>query len=231
MRYSVLASDYDGTLAKDGVVAPDTLDALERVRNSGRRVIMVTGRELPDLGTVFPRFDLFDCIIAENGALLYWPRAGTQQVLGAPPSTVFVETLQQRGVAPLSVGEVIVATLALHKDTVREAIRELELELDVILNKNSLMVLPSGINKVSGLRAALDELGISEHSVVGVGDAENDRDFLGYCALSAAVANALPSVKGVADITTQGTHGAGVIELIDMMLNGRIVTRCGSVAS
>jgi HAD superfamily hydrolase (TIGR01484 family) len=60
---------------------------------------------------------------------------------------------------------------------VLETIRELGLELQVIFNKGAVMVLPSGINKATGLRAALDELQLSPHDAVAVGDAENDHAF------------------------------------------------------
>ena len=80
------------------------------------------------------------------------------------------------------------------------------------------MVLPSGVNKATGLVAALAELGLSPHNAVGVGDAENDHAFLRVCECSAAVANALPAVKDTADIVMKGDHGAGVAELIDQMI-------------
>jgi hydroxymethylpyrimidine pyrophosphatase-like HAD family hydrolase len=101
---------------------------------------------------------------------------------------------------------------------VLEVIRELGLELHVILNKGAVMVLPAGVNKATGLAAALDGMGVSPHNVVGVGDAENDHAFLELCACSAAVANALPALKERADLVTSRTHGAGVVELIDKLI-------------
>lgn len=71
MYISCLATDYDGTLAHDGIVDDATADALIAFRRSGRRLLLVTGRELPDLVRVFPRIDLFDRVVAENGALLF----------------------------------------------------------------------------------------------------------------------------------------------------------------
>ena len=98
-------------------------------------------------------------------------------------------------------------------------IRELGLELQVIFNKGAVMVLPAGVNKATGLTAALEELNLSPHNAVGVGDAENDHAFLSLCECSAAVANALPPVKETADITTRADHGgAGVVELIDQLI-------------
>jgi HAD superfamily hydrolase (TIGR01484 family) len=73
MRYQVLATDYDGTLAKDGSVDDQTIAALKRFLATGRRLLMITGRELPELLEVFPHPELFEWIVAENGGLLYRP--------------------------------------------------------------------------------------------------------------------------------------------------------------
>ena len=214
MRYLALACDYDGTLASHGRVDEPTLAALRRLLASGRKLILVTGRELPDLQSVFPHLDLFERVVAENGALLYRPGTREEKLLAAPPPEPFLRALRERGVAPVSVGRAIVATSHPHETAVLKAIRDLGLELHVIFNKDAVMVLPSGVNKATGLKAALKELGLSPHNVVGVGDAENDHAFLGLCECSAAVANALPMLKEAAAITTHGDHGAGVAELI-----------------
>jgi NADH-quinone oxidoreductase subunit G/NADP-reducing hydrogenase subunit HndD len=47
MQYYALATDYDGTLAKDGRVDEYTIDVLKRFQASGRKLVLVTGRELP----------------------------------------------------------------------------------------------------------------------------------------------------------------------------------------
>ncbi|TJV10941.1 MAG: HAD-IIB family hydrolase, partial [Mesorhizobium sp.] len=60
MYFIALATDYDGTLAHDGIVVEKTLAALERFKKSGRKLILVTGRELPDLKRVFPELGGFD---------------------------------------------------------------------------------------------------------------------------------------------------------------------------
>jgi HAD superfamily hydrolase (TIGR01484 family) len=213
MRYHILATDYDGTIATDGALDPPTVEALRQLLATGRRLVLVTGRELPDLQQVCPYLDLFEIVVAENGALLYRPSNKAKTVLAerAPPE--FVAQLERRGVAPLSVGDAIIATWEPHSQAVLDTIRDLGLELQVIFNKGAVMVLPAGVNKATGLTAALRELRFSPHNVVAVGDAENDHSFLKLCEFSAAVANALPSVKDVVDLVTTADHGAGVAEL------------------
>ncbi|HEV3021005.1 MAG TPA: HAD hydrolase family protein, partial [Pirellulales bacterium] len=149
--------------------------------------------------------------------LLYEPASKQEKVLAKPPPPEFVAKLRQRGVAPLSAGRVIVATWRPHEAAVLKTIVDLGLELQVVFNKDAVMVLPSGVNKSTGLAAALAELELSPHEAVGVGDAENDHAFLSLCECAVAVANALPSVKKEADLVTRGDHGAGVVELIDQL--------------
>jgi HAD superfamily hydrolase (TIGR01484 family) len=218
MRYHAVACDYDGTLAHNGRVNDETVAALEALRGSGRRLIMVTGREIEDLRRQFLRLDLFERVVAENGALLYCPKERKEKPLAEPPRKEFVRLLEERGVEPISVGRSIVATWEPHEKTVLETIRDLGLEMQVIFNKGAVMILPSGVNKATGLKAALDELRLSPHNAVCVGDAENDHALFGLCECSVAVANALPSVKEQADWVTRGDHGAGVIELCEALL-------------
>lgn len=226
MYFLALAMDFDGTIARDGVVDPPTLNALRRLRKTGRRLILVTGRELPDLASLVGDLGLFDRIVAENGALICEPATGRERVIGTPVPESFVRRLDALGVTPLSVGRAIVATWEPCQGKVLKAIRDLGLELQIIFNKGAVMVLPPGINKETGLRAALDELGLSINNTVGVGDAENDHAFLRGCGSSAAVANALPSVKDEVDIRLAADHGAGVVELI-----GRIIAEDVRLAS
>ena len=218
MHYYALACDYDGTLATNGRVPPDVLDALDRLRASGRRLVLVTGRVLSDLQDTFPEWTRFEYIVAENGAVLLDVKTRDTTVLAEAPPPSFAEELRKREVSPLGTGHVIVATWEPHENTVLEVIRDQGLELHVIFNKGAVMVLPSGVNKATGLKAALKAMGLSQHNAVGVGDAENDHAFLHMCECAVAVANALPSVREEADLVTEHERGKGVAELIDRII-------------
>lgn len=219
-KYLALASDYDGTIAQHGDVTESTREALARWKDSGHKLILVTGRELPDLQKVCPFTNDFDSIVAENGALLYWPSTGETRILAPEPPAEFIQCLRAQGVSPLSFGEAIVATQENYKGVVLEAIEELGLKLKIILNKGAVMILPTNVDKATGLRVAAEQMGIELADIVGVGDAENDQVFLTVCGYSAAVGNALSFLKKQVHYVTKATHGAGVEELIDKLLAG-----------
>jgi hydroxymethylpyrimidine pyrophosphatase-like HAD family hydrolase len=223
MRFLALATDYDGTVAQDGRIDEGTIKALERCKESGRKLLLVTGRILPELKSVCSCLPLFDLVVAENGALLYDPATDEETLLAAAPSESFLQSLAAHGAPAPTVGRVIVATWAPHEVAVLKAIAAVQLEYQVIFNKGAVMVLPSGINKATGLTAALTRLKLSPHNVVGVGDAENDHAFLELCEASAAVANALDTVKSRVDLVTELDHGAGVTQLIEMLLDDDLV--------
>jgi HAD superfamily hydrolase (TIGR01484 family) len=219
MQYHALAADYDGTLATDGVVDEKTIEALHRLKESGRRLVLVTGRIIEQLMQVFPQVGLCDMVVADNGAVLFDPKTGEKHPLAEPPPPEFIEELVRRGVPRIEVGDVIVATWEPHETTVLKTIRDLGLELQIIFNKGAVMILPTGVNKATGLKAALKKIGLAYHNTVAVGDAENDEAFLKLCEASAAVDNALDVVKKQVDIVTRGARGAGVTELIDRLLD------------
>ena len=218
MHYLALASDYDGTLAHDSHVAEETLTAITRLKESGRKFILVTGREMPELESVFPDHAMCDAIVAENGALIRFPAEGREEILGEPPPEAFLTEIIHRGVKPFSVGKVIFATWRPHENTVLDIIQSLGIEYQIIFNKRAVMVLPSGTNKATGLARALKRMKIAAASVVGVGDAENDHAFLESCGIAATVENALPALKDRCDVVLTHDHGAGVVELIDRLL-------------
>lgn len=157
-------------------------------------------------------------MIVENGGVLYDPHTREERLYCDPVDPRLVAALMKRNI-PFDVGRAVIATSRPYDTVVLAAIRDLGLDLQIIFNKESVMVLPSGVDKGTALEWVLDELGISLHNVVSVGDAENDLPLLRISGISAAVANALPSVKEQADIVLAGAEGEGVTDLIDRLIS------------
>jgi hypothetical protein len=231
MRFAAVAVDYDGTLATEGLVQAPTVGALEQLIASGRQCILVTGRMLRELLPLFPQAELCARIVAENGAVLYRPSTREQRLLAPQASTALADALRAKGVMPLDIGDSIIATVRPHEVTVMEAIRDLGLEHQVIFNRESVMILPPGINKASGLKAALEELKLSPHNVVGIGDSENDHALFQASELAVAVNSAVPTLREAADWVTMRPNGAGTAEAMlalvadDMATHAKRLTR------
>lgn len=219
MKFQAIACDYDSTLAHEGQVAPETLKALQRARAAAKKLILITGRTLNDLRSVFSELSLFDVIVVENGAVLLDPVPGLEKLLCTAPPVEFVTHLSRRNV-PFSLGRCVLATVKPHEVVVQEVIDRLNLNLAITLNRESVMVLPRGIDKAWGLMAALNRLHIKASAVVGIGDAENDLPFLRLCGFSVAVANAIDSLKDEVDYVTLGNDGAGASEIIEQVIAG-----------
>jgi hydroxymethylpyrimidine pyrophosphatase-like HAD family hydrolase len=214
MLFVGLAVDYDGTIAQHGRVDGRTVEALERARTNGKRLFLVTGRQMSEIEALFEPMDLFDAIVAENGALLHLPATReTRALCGAPPPEL-IEGLRAEEVSPMWIGACIIATWEPNEGKVLKVLRELGLEWKIVFNKGAVMCVPSAISKASGLMAALSEFELSPFNVIGVGDGENDHAFLSICGCSVAVANAISALKAKVDVIMQRDHGHGVIDLV-----------------
>jgi hydroxymethylpyrimidine pyrophosphatase-like HAD family hydrolase len=215
MNVHAFATDYDGTIADANRVAEPTARALERVRATGRKLLLVTGRMLADLRTVCPDVDrMFDAVVAENGALVYFPDRRELRTLGDPPEPALVDALRRRGV-PFDLGAAILATHAQFAEPALAAIQETGVNRTPIFNKGALMLLPGGVTKGTGLAVALAALELSPHNMVGIGDAENDHAFLALSECAVAVADAVPALRERADYVTRAPSAAGVVEFIE----------------
>jgi 3-deoxy-D-manno-octulosonate 8-phosphate phosphatase KdsC-like HAD superfamily phosphatase len=214
MRYLALAMSLDGTLATAGRIEA----ALELLRRSGRRALGVTARRLGELSALCPRLELFDCVIAENGAVLHWPaRRESLSLRGSVPES-FTTALRQRVPSPIERGRVAVYTHASQACALVESVRELGLELQIFFCGESALAVPPGVNKGAGLQEALLSLGLSPHEVVSIGSAANDHSLLEMSECAVAVADALPALKERAAFVTKGKAEAGVVELIEELV-------------
>ncbi len=202
MKFSVLALDYDGTIARHGHADPEVLAAIREARARGLAVVLVTGRRLADLRRVLPEHDQLDAIVAENGAVLAFPNGHTR-VLGRPPSRALLDELCASRVE-LAFGECLIEAAAAAAPKILAAIRKLELPLMLVFNRGRVMVLPQGINKASGLREALNTMRLSLHNCLGIGDAENDGPLLEACEIGVAVSWGSKSLQALSDHVLHG---------------------------
>ena len=212
MKFSVLALDYDGTIAREGVLNPDVRAAIAEVRAQGITVVIASGRVLADLEHAAGDLGFVDAVVAENGAVVCFP-SGHSRLLGHPPPDVFLAELKRRGII-FSTGQCIVETDASFAQSILAVIRERELPLVLLFNRSRLMVLPQSISKATGLRAVLSALRLSVHNAIAIGDAENDHDLLMACELGVAVSWGSRALQVVAEEVLQGDGPSAVAPYI-----------------
>ncbi len=213
MRLRVIATDYDGTIAIDGVLDPAVRTAIANARKRGVLVVIVTGRILSELRHVAGCLDFVDGVVAENGAVVALPN-GHSTLLGASPPLALIEKLTERGI-DFKVGRCVVEMDAEFANVAIELIRKLELPLSITFNRGRMMLLPGSISKSGGLRALLDTLGVSVHNAVGIGDAENDHELLSCCEHGVAVSWGSSRLKSAAGHVIEGDGPSAVARYIE----------------
>jgi len=223
VHLTIFACDFDGTLAEDGVVPAETWSALERAKDAGVTIILVTGRSLDDLNDPQTPFSsLCEAIVAEDGAVVYFPRRDEVVLPFGHLADRFIDRLE--GI-PIVRGQAIVSTITPHDEQVLQVVREAGGGVTVEYNRHAVMVLPPGATKGTGLVYALRELGYSPRNVVACGDAENDMSLLDPVELSVAVANAVDDLKVRADIVLTEPNGEGIRGLLDCLVAGTLPER------
>lgn len=215
MKFRVLALDYDGTIASEGVLSTDVKQAIAEARARDIVVLIVTGRVLSELRSVAGELDFVDAVVAENGAVVAFPN-GQTRLVGHHPPQEFLDGLRRRGVVFKS-GQCVVESDASAASAILATIRELQLPLAILFNRGRLMVLPQAISKGTGLRHALHALRLSRHNAIAIGDAENDHDLLAQCELAVAVGWGSKVLQAEADDVVNGDGPSAVAAYIRRM--------------
>jgi hydroxymethylpyrimidine pyrophosphatase-like HAD family hydrolase len=209
MRFRVLALDYDGTIAENGVLASDVAAAIREAREHGIAVLLVTGRRLDELQRLAGDLRFADAVVAEGGAVVLYPESNRSFSLADPPSPELLADLRRLEIHA-EAGQSIIEAEASLASVFLGLIRDRELPLAILFNRSRLMVLPQSVSKATGLRNALATLRLSGHNAIGIGDAENDHALLGACEVGVAVGWGSPALKAAADVVVDGT-GPGAL--------------------
>lgn len=215
MEHMVIALDVDGTLFDGVSVAPTALDAIGRAHADGHTIIIVTGRRWESLQSVVPAIvELCDRIVCEEGGVLVNVANGELTLLADPLEPVLVDALRAAGVPDLDVGHVVVGAPAAWRAAVQSARDSVGSQRHLVVNKGSVALAPEGCDKGTGLRAAVDDLGVQALPIIAIGDAANDLPMFAIAAIAVAVANADDVVRAAGISLTSGAAGVGVAEAL-----------------
>jgi len=211
--FKMLATDYDGTIATRGRIPDNVEKDLLEVKQAGLLIAIVTGRGFDDLLRVCPQINIFDLIIAENGAIIYFPSQDKIEPLANKPPIEFITQLMQNNI-PFHQHRIETIVRRRFAEKASALIEKFQFPLHIIPHQDYALILPIGINKAKGLEKALSHLNITNNQVIAVGDAENDLDFFDYCGFKVAVGNAQAEIKAKANWVAKKVEGEGMIEFI-----------------
>lgn len=207
-RIDALCTDYDRTLTDVSLApVPEALQALQAARAIGKRIVVVSGRDLDFLHREVGH--VADAIVAENGCFLH--AAGVTQRLGPE---VDLHTALAEVVIPLERGKAFASAELAYETELREALDRAGVQADLVRNRDRVMVLPRGVDKAMGALAALAALDILPERAAAAGDGENDLPMLSSVGHAIAVANAVPELKDLADEVTEEPGGLGLARWI-----------------
>lgn len=220
VKFSVLALDFDGTIATGDTLDPGVRAAVGELRAQGTVVILATGRILEDLRRAAGDLHFVDAVVAENGAVVLFPDSGYSTVTGDAPPEALIAALQKESIRFVT-GQVVIEADAADAARILAIIRRLELPLVLAFNRSRLMVLPQTISKATGVRQALDILRLSGHNAVAIGDAENDHELLRSCEIGLAVEWGSSALKAGADYVLPGRGPSAVADYVRALANRR----------
>jgi hydroxymethylpyrimidine pyrophosphatase-like HAD family hydrolase len=219
VQTTVIAVDVDGTLFDGHTVAPAAVAALERARADGHLLAVLTGRRWDSLPDVLgPVLALFHRVVGEEGGYLADVASGVVRLLAPALDPLLVDALRDAGVPDLDVGSVVVGGPVSHLDVLTEVCHRVGGDRHVVVNKQSVALVPDGHDKRSGLLALLADFGMPDARVIAIGDAANDLPMFAAATVAVAVANADTAVRAAGIELTEQSFGDGVAEALQRHL-------------
>lgn len=178
----IVASDYDGTLCRNGVISAEEKEAIARWRESGKLFGIVTGRAYPSImRAVIETKPEYDFIVSNNGALIH---DGSGHLLSEIRN-------DKRFIAPIS--EICAAAGALKLEIMRED-RDLRFIIDRIPGESA--VLNSAIMGETAYFTQLSARMETVEEALALAAAVNER-FCGSLSAYAAAPNVDVVARGV----------------------------------
>lgn len=210
-----IVTDFDRTITdRPGRVNLELLDKLSHITSN---LILATGRSIGYVKKLAHRFKGWRCIIAEEGAVIYFPE--TKKTITF--SSVYMRQARKRlREVDFSVkrGRVIVVVKTPRARSVRRLMGErLMQHLDELENADEREFVPKDVNKAKSLLLALQLLNINPEKILIVGDGENDADLFRLPGFKVAVANAHSCVKRLADFVTEKPSTQGVKQVAELL--------------
>ncbi|MDH5806137.1 MAG: phosphoglycolate phosphatase [Candidatus Methanomethylicaceae archaeon] len=219
-----IATDVDGTLTNyNDELYIEAIATIRELERKGIKVILCSGNALCVTKTLAKYIGCSGPTVSENGAVIEYK--AKIRIIGR--KNIGREALDElKKVYNEEIKESWTNAYRFVDIAIRRNIPFNEVE-KIVKKINGAKVIDSGfayhitdetIDKGKGLLLALNLIGIKPEEVLGIGDSITDLEMLKVCGIKAAVANADPRIKEIADIIAEKEFGLGFVEIINKIV-------------
>ncbi|MCZ7392427.1 MAG: phosphoglycolate phosphatase [Candidatus Methanoperedens sp.] len=214
MEFNAIAVDVDGTIT----FADRSLDcrAVEALRSLHVPVVIATGNVLCFARAVSKLVGTGGIVIAENGGVVECGTVeyDTTHIKECEDAFEFLKKhFALERLDPENRKTEIGLRRNFDVEKARELLKEYQ-EIEIVDTGFAVHIKSKKINKGTGLKRIAKLMNLSSKDFVAIGDSPNDIEMLKASGFGVAVGNAHPELKKVADMVTEGEHGAGVAEAV-----------------
>lgn len=192
-------------------------ELLDELKSLGVDLILATGRTIHYVKRLCNRFNIWMCVIAENGAVIYFPITKKTITINTLYMAKVKKIVRELNLPGTVIGKVITSNRAEDESVIREKLGKLANEVNFVKNVDDIMILPLGVDKGLGLRVAMQYLNIDIEKTIAIGDAENDVDMFMNPGFKVALANSHEKLKRLANQVTKEPSTRGVREIIEKL--------------
>ncbi|MCK4809115.1 MAG: glycosyltransferase [Candidatus Aenigmarchaeota archaeon] len=214
-----IITDYEQTIT-DKIPADDFNETdidrgmLRSMRKLNIDLILATGRNIRYVKKMCKRFTGWRCIVAENGAVIYFPATKKTITINTYYMTRAKKIIKNLNLPGTMAGKVIVRARAVDEQIIKEKLGKLNEKVSIIKNADEIMIVPINVDKGLGLRIAMRYLNIDMDKTVVIGNGENSQSMFMNPGIKIALFNAAEKLKKLADHVTKNTSTRGMRELI-----------------
>jgi len=189
-------------------------ELLNDLKNLGIDLILATGRSIYYVKKLCSKFNIWRCVVAENGAVIYFPSTKKTITLNTIYMRRARKIIKDLNLPNTVKGRVITSNNIDDEKFIRKGLGNIADRLCFIKNVNEIMVTPINVNKGLGLRLAMQYLNIDMEKTIVVGDGENDVDMFLNPGFKVALSNSDKKLKKLANQITKDPSTMGVKEII-----------------
>lgn len=223
-KFKAFAVDIDGTLTENGggAIHLAALAKLRHLEKLGYHVIYVSGRSSIEAYVLAVFGGTTKIAVGENGgAITIAPQehrllASKEKCMqGYNLLKKSLDGVEIKPVFPRMTEVVMQRTFDLTQG--QKILEENNLELYLSDSKYAYHINEKGMNKATGLKAALQMLKLGPEQTVAIGDSDTDIPMFDACGYSIALGHAEENVKTSAKQVVKGREGTGLVEAIDLV--------------